>query len=156
MEIGNWSGVRQFWARVDTSGVCWVWTGAKNSGGYGDIRYDGRKVGTHRVAWELTNGPIPNGLWVLHRCDNPPCVRPDHLFLGTNTDNMRDRASKGRTNQRKGEKSPHAKLTWASVREMRQRRQDGVRVIDLASEYGVAQSTVSELLAGGTWREVTI
>ena len=75
---------------------CWPWLGCLTGGGYGQIRNSGRYQQAHRAAWELKYGPIPEGLVVCHRCDNPRCVRPDHLFLGTATDNMRDMYSKGR------------------------------------------------------------
>lgn len=92
----------RLWARVDKSGgpdVCWPWTGARRAEGYGMISDgNGHNTGTHRLAWTFTNGPIPAGLFVCHRCDNPPCCNPAHLFLGTNADNARDRADKGRGN----------------------------------------------------------
>lgn len=75
---------------------CAEWTGARSRGGHGQIGIDGRRVGTHRVAWTLAYGPIPDGMFVCHRCDNPPCVNPAHLFLGTALDNMRDMVTKGR------------------------------------------------------------
>ena len=108
----------RFWAKVPTLGVgCWEWAGGRdNDEGYGRIR-EGRGGSpfllTHRVAWELTQGPIPDGLMVLHKCDNPPCVRPDHLFLGTNTDNMRDASAKGRMQH--GE-AWYASRPWAKRR----------------------------------------
>jgi len=87
----------RFWEKVDVRGPdeCWPWTRKHNPKGYGQFRKD-KMVQAHRMAWELTNGPIPDGLDVLHTCDNPPCCNPHHLFLGTNDDNMRDMNSKGR------------------------------------------------------------
>lgn len=90
----------RFWAKVRKSKGCWEWTGAKQHNGYGFIHTGGhvirRPLRAHRASWELHYGPIPAGLWVLHRCDNPSCVRPDHLFLGSRSDNMKDCAAKGR------------------------------------------------------------
>ena len=85
----------RFWPRVRKGDGCWEWQGHRSSHGYGKIGCGGKDIGTHRVAWELAHGPIPAGMHVCHRCDNPPCVRPDHLFLGTHSDNMRDLAEKG-------------------------------------------------------------
>ena len=86
----------RLWSRVDKTGDCWVWTGATTTAGYGEIRFGGKVVRVHRLVYELTVGPIPEGMGVLHRCDNPPCCRPDHLFLGTQRDNARDMVAKGR------------------------------------------------------------
>jgi hypothetical protein len=100
----------RFWAKVDKSGQCWIWIGARGGTmGYGKMTKGGKTDGhirAHRFAWELAHGDIPAGLWVLHHCDNPPCVKTDpdekypegHLFLGTRADNMADCAAKGRIN----------------------------------------------------------
>lgn len=90
--------LERIWDRKNvTPSGCWEWTGACVTKGYGHITSGrGRQITVHRVAFELTNGPIPAGMFVLHRCDNPPCFNPEHLFLGTNLDNMRDAKSKGR------------------------------------------------------------
>lgn len=87
----------EFLSRADRSGECWVWTGSRlKSGGYGLFCEGGITHRAHRRSWELSHGEIPGGLFVLHRCDNPPCVRPSHLFLGTQADNNKDMTSKGR------------------------------------------------------------
>jgi hypothetical protein len=86
----------RFWARVEVTDTCWYWTGHTNWGGYGEVQIKGQRYKVHRLAYELTYGPIPDGLFVCHACDTPPCVRPDHLFLGTRDDNAADRVAKHR------------------------------------------------------------
>jgi hypothetical protein len=90
----------RFWEKVRKSDQCWEWIASKTRNGYGFFhrggRVDRKPIRAHRLSWELHNGPIPDGLWVLHKCDNPCCVRPDHLFIGTRSDNMKDCAAKGR------------------------------------------------------------
>jgi hypothetical protein len=104
-----------FWSRVDTSGDCWEWQGARVSKGYGSLAIEGRAATAHRRSWELTYGPIPTGMHVLHRCDNPPCVRPDHLWLGTNTENVYDSMAKGRRDHLTGSRLPPSTCTKCGV-----------------------------------------
>lgn len=91
----------RFWDRVDKSGECWLWFGKIEWDGYGRVKYKGKSYRAHRVAWELVNGEIEDGLLVLHRCDNPLCCNPSHLFLGTQQDNMTDKKQKGRATGRR-------------------------------------------------------
>ena len=131
---------------------CWLWTRCRcGNNGYGVITWDGRKQAAHRVAWQIACGPIPDGLSVLHACDNPVCCNPAHLFLGTHIDNMADMKAKGRG--RSGGRM-NAKLTESQVIEARRRYTprsptDGVHA--LAREYGVAYATMREAIAGKTW-----
>lgn len=97
-EFAEW-----FWSKLNTAGSCWEWTGCRNGDGYGEILRDRRPQKAHRIAWELTHGPIPGGSHVLHRCDNPPCCNQEHLWLGTPLDNARDKERKGRGNHAKGD-----------------------------------------------------
>ena len=157
--IADWTSLpRRFWSKVDRSGDCWVWTGARRRG-YGRFRVGSRIDGSRtlvratHVAWELTNGPVPDGLFVCHRCDNPPCVRPDHLFLGTALDNARDMIAKGRARHPSmaGERCGHNKLTAAAVADIRARHAAGEVQKRLAEEYGVSRATVCYIVNGRLW-----
>lgn len=153
----------RFWERVDRSGDCWIWTASLKTTGYGKfsvgLRADGteRSVAAHRVAYALGHGVDPDGLDVCHRCDNPLCVRPDHLFLGTAADNMADCSAKGRVYHpfghpgRRGETSPLAKLTNEKVEEIRLLLNTGMYQRDIAAKFGVAQTTISMIRRGKTW-----
>lgn len=88
---------------------CWEWTGASSNEGYGRVKVAGKLESPHRLMWEEENGPIPDGLWILHDCDNPPCVNPAHLFLGTRSDNMLDASKKGRTRGERPERRTREK-----------------------------------------------
>lgn len=87
---------QRLWSKIDCSSDCWLWTASTNTKGYGQIKFKGTMLRVPRVVWELTHGPIPPGMFVCHRCDNPPCCRPEHLFLGSPADNMTDKMAKGR------------------------------------------------------------
>lgn len=172
----------RFWSQVRTSAGCWEWTGGKTPFGYGTFKIGNRPRAAHRFAWELANGPIPDKLSVLHRCDNPSCVRFDHLFTGTQGDNVRDAASKGRlargqrngkhthpekrqrgdshwqrrTPERaaRGERVGGAKLTENQVREIRALRSEGATLISIAALYGVRLTNIQQIVTRQTWRHV--
>ncbi len=142
----------RFDAQVSKSEGCWLWGGAKRLG-YGRIRVNGKKVTASRLAYEIHFGPIPAGMLVCHRCDNPSCVRPDHLFLGTHAENVRDMVSKRRhiDGKRRGQENGNAKLTEAQVLSIRSdlRTQSAI-----AREYGVGQALVSKIKLGKLWRSL--
>lgn len=144
----------RFWDKVDQSGDCWEWIGARDTRGYGRILDRRAFRSAHRVSWELTHGDIPAGMFVCHTCDNPPCVRPDHLWLGTNRDNQRDAVHKGRNRVTSGDLNSHAVLTAAEVVVIRERalRGDLHRVI--AADYGVTRSEISHIVEGNRWKTV--
>lgn len=151
----------RFWERVERTNTCWLWTGkAKHQHGYGVLGRGGHQagmVGAHRVSWEIHYGAIPKGMVVCHRCDVPACVRPDHLFLGTQADNMADAWEKGRrgTPSTKGERNGRAKLTWNEVRQIRTRWNAGNTQTELARIYGVPQTQISRIVRNLSWREVS-
>jgi hypothetical protein len=159
---------KRFWERVDKNGPspthvpsignCWLWTGAKRPApfDYGIIGKGRGWRATHRISWEIHNGAIPVGMCVLHRCDTPACVRPDHLFLGTDADNAADRKIKGRNGDRRGEANGKStKLTSEQVRAIRQRFATGlISQGRLAKEYGVNQTAISFIVLRRTWTNI--
>lgn len=148
----------RFWPKVDVCGrdECWPWLASRHRQGYGQIGdSNGGLLRAHRVAWSLANGPAPEGMSVLHKCDNPPCCNPAHLFLGTQLDNVRDAIAKGRMRvvASLGERNGTAKLTDDAVRRIRSLR--GSRSQQkLAAEFGVSQRLISLVLRGEIWRHV--
>lgn len=151
----------RFWAKVDKSGECWEWTGLRYQTGYGRTCFHGKGNSyAHRVAYELTNGPIPAGMCVMHTCDNPPCTRPDHLKLGTVADNMADRDAKhrGYFERRppiKGENHPRAKLTTDQVIQMRYFYNHGLaRQVELSTIFGISCQTINNIVHRIGWSHV--
>ena len=132
----------RFWSNVRRSRGCWLWTGPDDTRyGYGRFR----RMAAHRVAWELTNGPIPDGKHCLHGCDNPPCVNPAHLFLGTHRNNMEDAARKGRLHVQRPSRQT---VSDASLSQMRELAASGIKQIDIARRFGVSKAFISLLLKG--------
>lgn len=145
--------VARFWAKVGVvgEGGCRLWEGGRNEGGYGRFWLHGKHCRSHRVAWVLTRGPIQLGMFVLHKCDNPPCVEGEHLFLGTNKDNMHDMHKKKRNFLSIGELNGMSKLTEGQVIELLKRYKSGETQVFLAKEYGICQPHVSEIVNRERW-----
>lgn len=157
-----------FWEKVliNDGASCWIWTGVKNIAGYGYVdQYKRHNVPrmAHRISYHLTNGPIPDGLLVLHKCDNPSCVNPSHLFLGTQKDNMRDCVEKGRKPRGpehaarikevalKGESNKNSKLTESDVLSI---RSDQRTLGEIAKHYGVILNTVWRIKKRLAWSHI--
>jgi hypothetical protein len=177
--FGHWakpqSTPESFWAQLNKQGPipahrpdlgpCWVWTGDTTERGYGTLGYQRKRWRAHRLAYKLTHGDVPDDLMVCHRCDNPPCCNPAHLFLGTQSDNMQDCSKKGRWGaggghaegaRTFGQRHWSAKLTDDLVRELRARyAAGGVTYSHLSAEYGVAHSQVRRAILRHSWKHVT-
>jgi len=161
----------RFWPKVDKDGPvpphvpelgpCWVWKAGRDNLGYGFFRMVPQELmqRAHRVSWTLTNGQIPEALLVLHRCDRPSCVRPSHLFLGTNNENQTDKAAKGRASRTPphfGEASPNHKLTTRQVQEIRRLYAVGdVSQRELGERFGVGQVHIGRIVRGDRWNRTT-
>lgn len=158
-----------FWEKVDKNPQgykgCWEWTGATLRKGYGQFRRKELKpeAAAHRISWRLTYGEIPKGMCILHKCDNPPCVRPDHLFLGTKKENSQDMTKKRRHRLQQhpelkvklqGENNPRAKLVPDQVREIRKRYDEGENTVTLSNEFGVETAAISKIGKRQRWRSL--
>lgn len=157
----------RFWSKVDKRGPdeCWPWTAGKLHFGHGAFTVKRRPIAAHRMSWMITNGPIPDGMCVLHHCDNPSCCNPSHLFIGTKTDNNKDRDSKNRQAQglRSGRYTkPHrnavgvrngrAKLSEHHIEEIKELRSGGFTLSAIASNYGLGTSQVWRIVRGQSWK----
>jgi hypothetical protein len=145
----------RFWRKVEKGEDCWEWVGFRGPLGYGRTTIKKRLFLAHRVAWALSFGPIPPGLWVLHHCDNPPCVRPEHLFLGTQQDNVEDMWAKGRQKDvfmvPRGSSHSFAKLSDEQVIVIKHRAESSRT---LALEFGVGHKTILKIKSGVSWRHL--
>lgn len=141
-----------FWNRVNTPSLdeCWEWTGSKDKDGYGVLRFRGKRYKAHRLVMRA-----PADVWVLHKCDNPPCVNPEHLFYGSAKDNTQDMIAKGRKASVKGSRNPCSKLTEQQVRNIRLAYASGNYThSQIANEYGVARQTIGDIVNRRDWKWV--
>lgn len=147
----------RFWSKVNKKDQdeCWVWQGAKEAQGYGKLATTGAQKGmkAHQASYKIHFGEIPKGLCVCHKCDNPPCVNPNHLFLGTHAENMRDKVLKGREYDRRGEKNPNVKITWKKVAEVIRLVKSGKTQVEVAGMFDLSQNAVSRIVSGKSWRK---
>jgi hypothetical protein len=142
----------RFWSMVRKTDGCWLWTGYIGKRRYGAIWDGERYERSNRASWRIHFGPIPKGLCVCHTCDVPSCVRPDHLFLGTKSENMRDMVAKGRHAYQRGRVNNMAKLTPEMVLAIR--NEDPLPSHLLSEKYGVSSSTIRRVRSGGSWRNL--
>lgn len=148
--------VVRFFAKVKVGSetCCWNWTASKNHKGYGMIRTDEGFRSAHRVSYEIHRGPIPEGMFVCHHCDNPGCVNPDHLFIGTPADNTADMDAKGRRSRRPGEANSNSKLNETDIIAIRTAK--GITQQKLAEQYGVGSQQISNIRRGISWAHVDL
>ena len=151
---------QRFWNKTNKNGPlvlespCWIWVASKNSDGYGNFRYEGKIGKAHRWSYEFHKGPILGRLLVCHKCDNPSCVNPDHLFLGTDLDNARDCINKGREKHVRGEAVNTSKLTESQVLEIRSMEHYHGSNKRLSEYLGVSVSTIEKIKGRVTWKHI--
>ena len=146
-----------FWRKVLKSDGCWEWTASCLTSGYGAFWNGSKVITAHRQSFIMAHGDIPDGLFVCHHCDNRKCVRPDHLFLGTNADNVADMVSKNRVSRVSrcaGVKSPHAKLNDSKVREMRSLALEGVSHKEISKRFMISHATANKVIRRLAWSHV--
>jgi hypothetical protein len=148
----------RFWSKVAITAditKCWIWGASKNKKGYGHFGFNGRMYQAHRFAYKLYYGDYDEILQCLHKCDNPSCVNPNHLWLGTNTDNVLDMVAKGRNKYCKGEKNGNSKLTEKDVIEIRNIYSTGSHSFrSLAKMYGIHNSVVGDIVNRNNWKNL--
>jgi hypothetical protein len=146
--------IPRFWSKVDKNkpDKCWEWKSYRFKKGYGGFQLRTHNTAAHRVSWVINFGNIPDGFCVCHKCDNPSCVNPNHLFLGTVAENNKDRAKKGRSADTNGERNPAAKLKNELIPIIREKSERGLSQRKIAKEFGVGKSTIARIIHKTHWR----
>lgn len=153
-KVSNYTLLKELLKTIPQDNSCMEWPRSKVSFGYGQLRIADRRIQVHRMAYILMVGEIPDGLCVLHQCDNPPCFRPSHLFLGTKPDNTQDCIAKGRARKANGSRVNTSKLTEPQVIEMRQLHANGWTESMLVTKFGVRQTTVNRIVRRLYWKHL--
>lgn len=146
--------IERFWSKVQKTKGCWNWIGGSfTKDGYGQIGIDGQMRRSNRISFLINKGKIGEGKYVLHKCNNRKCVNPEHLYLGTQFENMRDALKIGSLSS-KGEKNGRSKITKKDVLKIRELYKLGQKQIELAEIFGIARSTISHIIRGYTWKHI--
>ena len=145
----------RFWSRVVKTESCWNWQRLHETG-YGKLRVAGKLLFAHRLSWEMFRGPIPLGMWIMHKCDNRACVNPDHLQVGTPLDNVRDMVAKGRQRwiPKPGSANGYAKLSEEKVIRIRAMRAAGMTQQSIADEMNISRGNISMITARKVWKHI--
>lgn len=152
------SAEERFWKKAKGSAdpnVCWLWHGATNDAGYGQLSVDGKLEYAHRFSFRTYKRSLRSGEIVLHSCDTPACINPNHLFAGTHQENTDDKINKGRDRKARGKDHPSVRLTEDKVREIDQLLRQGTTQRGIAAQYGVAHTTIEAIAIGRSWKHVT-
>lgn len=153
-QYSNISAEQRFELQMQRSGGCWEWVGPKNGRGYGQFYFEGRLTRAHRTSYRMHIGPIPDGMVVCHRCDNPSCVNPAHLFIGSQKDNVVDCVKKGRRADKRGENNGHATITTEQALTIKQLWASGLSCLQIAKVMGVSRNLANSICHGRSWKHI--
>jgi hypothetical protein len=161
MRLSHNEQIKKFWSHVIQGGPdeCWGWTGLSLSHGYGQMLFHNKMWRAHRIAWVLTNGPIPRGLCICHHCDNPICTNPSHLFIATQLDNIHDMRQKGRGTKPpngRGALNNNTKFSDNDVMMIRARYSAGQGYRTIAKDYNVSHTAIRDIVKRKTWSHIPL